>query len=384
MRIPRSIVGIASGFVLSLGAGSILAEPTATDPAGLDAELVREIEEAARLDRELRAARRVAVADERSRQAADDATRIRREEATASAAARGIEAELARERARQADLLGAVTGRGPKTGSPLPPPPVVDDDYADPRIAAPSPPLRELPDEIFDRSDEIIRAGTWGNREELRVVRLVLDADGDRHPELIRYVDRKSGKLLRQEEDRNFDGVIDSWWQFESGVLRSRTLDGNDDGNPDAFETYAEGRMVARELDRDDDGVRDVFYRYRGDSLVEERHDSNNDGVIDIVIVYEERLRVRTEEDVDRDGRMDVWTRYVNEGGHERVARIERDSRGNGLADTFEVFEAKGGSSILLRREEDLDGDGRIDVVSFYVGGKLRRRQIRDGDVVPM
>jgi len=377
-------MAIASGLLLSLAAGPILAEPSTTDPAGLDAELLRQIEEAARLDEELRAARRQAADEARSQQAAATDSRIRQEDEAARAAAQPIEAELARERARQAALLGAVTGSSPKAESPIPASPTLDDRYADPRIASPAPPLRELPDEIFDRTEEVIRAGTWGNREELRVVRLVLDADGDRHPELIRYVDRRSGKLLRQEEDRNFDGVIDSWWQFESGALRSRALDGNDDGNPDAFETYADGRLVNRELDRDDDGVRDVFYRYRGDSLVEERHDSNNDGVIDIVIVYEERLRVRTEEDADRDGRMDVWTRYANDQGLERVARIERDSRGNGFADTFEIFETRDGSSILLRREEDLDGDGQIDVVSFYVGGKLRRRQIRDGDIVPL
>ncbi len=383
MRIRASLLCAAILVMLSPAHPSA-AEPPTPDPAGLDAELLRQIEEAARLDRELRDARREAADASRTRQQTADDARIRRENEAERAARQPIEQEIAAERARQAELLDAVTGRGARDGLPIPSPPNLDEGSADPRVAAPSPPLRELPDEIFDRSDDRIRAGAWGNRDELLVVRLILDADGDGNPELIRFIDRKSGQLIRQEEDRNFDGVIDSWSQFEAGDLRSRTLDGNDDGNPDAFETYANQTLVNRELDRDDDGVRDVFYRYRGDSLVEERHDTDNDGVNDIVIVYEARLRVRTEEDLDRDDRMDLWTHYVNDRGHERVARIERDSRGRGTPDTFEIFEARDGSAVLLRREEDLDGDGEVDVVSFYVGGKLRRRQIRDAEIVPM
>ena len=122
-----------------------------------------------------------------------------------------------------------------------------------------------------------------------------------------------------------------------------------------------------------------------GRLIAEERHDADNDGLIDLVIVYHERLRLRAEEDVDRDGRMDVWTTYMSEGGVERVARIERDRGGRGQPDTIEIFETLDGRAVLLRREEDTNGDGEIDVVSFYVGGKLRRRQIRTPKkVVPM
>ena len=130
--------------------------------------------------------------------------------------------------------------------------------------------------------------------------------------------------------------------------------------------------------------VRDVFYRYRGDSLVEERHDANNDGTIDLVMIYQERLRVRTEEDTDRDGQMDLWTRYTHDGSVEKVGRIERDTKGGGFADTFEIFESQDGETMLVRREQDLNGDGEIDVVSFYIGGKLVRRQIRDSKLVPL
>ena len=49
----------------------------------------------------------------------------------------------------------------------------------------------------------------------------------------------------------------------------------------------------------------------------------------------------------------------------------------NPVKDISEVVK-RHGRSLLLRREEDVNGDGEIDVVSFYVAGKLRRRQVRD------
>lgn len=363
---------IVAGLVLA--ATLAVAEPPVSDPAGLDAELLQQLEEAARLDREAREARQ---RDAELDRAAHGAERADDERSAREATA---ERALVEAQRQQAELVDAVSGRASAGASPVPAPEPSSVDGGDPRTARPAPGVRSLPEEIFDRSDEVVRAGTWGNPSELRVFRLVLDADGDGHPELIRFVDRRSGELIRQEEDRNYDGVLDTWTQFDAGEATSRALDGNDDGNPDAFESYRDGRMALRELDRDDDGVRDVFYRYRGEHLVEERHDADNDGVIDLVIVYEERLRVRAEEDVDRDGRMDVWTSYVNEGGLERVARVERDRRGLGFADTIEIFETTSGTSVLMRREEDLNGDGEIDVVSFYVGGRLQRRQIREAD----
>ena len=257
----------------------------------------------------------------------------------------------------------------------------------DPRIAARAPAQRELPPDIFDESRALIPAGQWQNPEPLRVIRLELDADGDNKPELVRFLDSVTRELLREEADRNYDGVLDAWNDYRSGALAGRVLDENDDGNPDVFERYRDGLLVVRELDRDDDGVRDVFYRYRGDSLHEEGHDADNDGVVDLVIVYEARRRVRAKEDTDHDGRMDLWTRYApGEAGEEgeEVAQIEHDHAGRGYADTFEYFEIQAGKTLLVRRERDIDGDGQVDVVSFYIDGRLRRRQIADTDRVPL
>lgn len=350
-----------------------------------NAELLRQAEAAARADREFREQmERRNNAERQERESAQDAARLADMQDQEGKATR-TEKDLQKQMSLQDALLRQATDNTETMQSAVPiPNEIPSDSLNDPRIAAPAPRDRILPEEIFDRSEEEIAPGTWGNPEQLRVTRLTLDADGDGQPELIRFVERETELILRQESDRNYNGILDAWHLYRGGKLATRILDDNDDGNPDVFETYRDGRVSLRELDRDDDGVRDFFYRYRGDSLVEERHDANNDGVIDLVIVYENRLRVRAEEDTDRDGRMDLWTRWGTDTGTERVTRIERDTRGGGFADTFEIFESKDDKATIVRREQDLNGDGEIDAVSFYVGGKLQRRQIRDSKLTPL
>ncbi len=252
------------------------------------------------------------------------------------------------------------------------------------RSAPRSPELRELPLEIFDRESTSIPAGSWAGPKKLKVVRLSLDADGDGRPELVRYQDPESKLLLRQEQDRNFDGVTDSWSHYEWGEIVARVLDSNDDGNPDVWEQYSKGRMSSRETDRDDDGVRDAFYHYLEDSLEEERHDSNNDGQIDLVILYEDRLRVSAEEDRDTNGGMDTWTTYVVRDGREVVSRIERDELGKGSVTIVEVFDTSTGEAVISRKDEDVNGDGQVDVVSFYEAGRLVRREISDPALIEL
>jgi hypothetical protein len=354
-------------------------------------ELMKQVEALARQERALREQSAEQENNERLKREADTNQARQAERRLREEKAAPIEQALSHQKALQESLLRQTTGRsGDVEFDPASAAfPAHDDAHAvtNPRIASRAPEGRVLPEEIFDRSKEEIPPGTWGNVDRLRVIRYVLDADGDGKPELVRFLDRSDDQLIRQEADRNYDGVLDSWNQYEGGELATRVLDENDDGNPEVFETYRDGRVSLRELDRDDDGVRDVFYRYRGESLIEERHDANNDGTIDLVITYEKRLRVRAEEDTDRDGRMDLWTRYANGANSEnseQVSQIERDLRGGGFADTFEIFESQNGRSMLVRREQDLNGDGEIDVVSFYVDGKLVRRQIRDSDLIPL
>jgi len=378
MPVVRRLLAAAAlvagmGAILTTGKGT--AEPLdggATPAPALDRELDRVLEQRERQQSE----REQAAERERLAQQAARREKQAQEEARRRQTTRGYQQQIDAQLTVQADLLNEVRDEL-RSADPEPP-----QDVPGTRSAAQAPVDRELPPEIFETSRVEVRAGTWGNRKDLALVREVLDADGDGKPELVRWSEPDTGRRVRQQEDRNYDGIPDAWSDYSEGRVIARVLDSNDDGNPDVWERYHEGRMSSRELDRDDDGVRDAFYRYQGESLVEERHDANNDGRIDLLIVYERRQRVSSEEDLDRDGRIDTWTGYVTVGGAEQVARIERDRAGRGFADTYESYESREGRALLVRREEDLDGDGEIDVTSFYEHGKLRRRQISNPDAV--
>ena len=96
---------------------------------------------------------------------------------------------------------------------------------ADPRSAPTAPRERDIPTAVFERESVEIPKGRWGNDRKLEVEQLSLDADEDGKPEELRFVDQRTGQLVRREEDRNYDGSIDAWSRYESGVLVERTLD---------------------------------------------------------------------------------------------------------------------------------------------------------------
>jgi hypothetical protein len=234
-------------------------------------------------------------------------------------------------------------------------------------LSAPSAPATpELgPAQLVSQSASL-PAGSWGNAQDLPVVRRSLDADGNGRPEEIRYYDVETDALLRREEDRDLDGNPDAWSRYEGGALVERVIDSNADARPDEWEFYSNGRMTLREVDSDQDGSKDVFYVYRNDTLAEVRRDTDADGAVDRVESFERRRRVQVIEDTNRDQRMDTWTSYRVVRGEEVVARIERDPNGRGKPSVFETYRAAPGKPVLEKREEDVDGDGAIDVTQEF------------------
>jgi hypothetical protein len=269
---------------------------------------------------------------------------------------RALEAERAREERPQE--------AGPETpGSQRPASPGIESGVLS-APAAPTPPALD-PAQLASETTSV-PAGSWGNAEDLPVVRRSLDADGNGRPEEVRYFEIASDELLRREEDRDLDGNTDAWSRYERGVLVERVLDTNSDGRPDEWEFYANGRMTLREIDGDHDGSREIAYQYRNDSLAELRRDTDADGAVDRVENFEHRQRVQLIEDANRDQRMDTWTTYRVVGGEEVVARIERDPQGRGKPSVFESYRAAPGKPVLEKREEDVDGDGAIDVTQEF------------------
>jgi antitoxin component YwqK of YwqJK toxin-antitoxin module len=255
----------------------------------------------------------------------------------------------------------------------------------DPTEAPLAPKERDLPASIFDEKPRKVAKGEWGNQKPIDVVARSLDADRDGAPEEVRYHDPKTGVIVRREEDRDYDGRIDSWTRYDAGLVAEIERDTDGDGKLDEWQFYGrDGRMARREVDRDGNGVRDAFYLYEGDSLVEERHDGNSDGKIDRVVRYQARKVARSEEDLDHDGRMDTWTYFASAGGRAEISRVERDANGDGKADTFETYEQIAGKPSLKQRDEDKNGDGTVDVKSVYENGKLKQREISDPTLMPL
>jgi hypothetical protein len=267
---------------------------------------------------------------------------------------RALEAERAREE-RPRDAGSDQPAGGPAPGSP-----------ADVLSAPAAPELPELDPSRLVSEKSSVPAGSWGNAEDLPVIRRSLDADGNGRPEEVRYFDVEASQLLRREEDRDLDGNSDTWSRYERDALVERVLDTNADGRPDEWETYQNGRLLSREVDADHDGQRDDLYRYRYDVLAELRRDSDGDGKVDRVEIFERRRRVQVIEDANRDERMDTWTSFEQVQGAEVVARIERDTRGRGKPDVFETYRPAPGPPVLVKREEDVDGDGTIDVTQQF------------------
>lgn len=308
--------------------------------------------------------------------AANDPGRTPAEREAARAAA--IEAEIAAELERQEQIEATEQ----PTLAPLAPEPLADD--ATPMEAPMAPADRDLPEGLFTTERIAIPPGEWQNARELQVLRRTLDADRDGRPEEVRYVDPETGRLLRAEQDLDYDGAIDAWRTYSDGRLGVRVLDQDGDGRADAWERYEDGRAAQITLDRTRDGVRDVFLRYRDGSLQERLEDANDDGTIDRVVSYEDGRRLRSEEDLSFNGALDTWTNYAVVDGREVVSRVRRDSRDEGKPDVVETYETRGGETRLVRREEDLNRDGRVDVVSVFEKGRLVQRAISDEALAPL
>jgi hypothetical protein len=291
-----------------------------------------------------------------------------------------IESEIESELERQEQI--GVEEQARQKAAPPPAPAPQDPAQLE---AAEAPPDRELPAELFQEERVTIAPGDWGNASPIDVLRRTLDADRNGHPEEIRYVDPHSGKLLRVEQDLDFDGTMDTWKTYADGKLSVRVRDENGDGRADVWERYQDGRLTQLATDRDHDGVRDLFLRYQGRDLVERLEDANDDGAIDVIVTYQARRRVKSEEDETHNGAMDTWTTFAVVDGNEVVARVARDSRDEGKPDVFESYETEGGETRLVRREEDLNRDGKVDVVSVYDHkGRLVQRAISDDALAPL
>ena len=153
----------------------------------------------------------------------------------------------------------------------------------------------------------------------------IRDINQDGVPDLwIYYNPRKPGEIIRQEEDTNGDGRVDTWSAFH------------------------EGKLVRREVDTQGNGRPDTVYYYEDDKIAREERDENGDGRPSFRAMYQDGHLARVEKDIDRDGKIDLWITY----------------------DTNQTEE------VIIKEERDLNSDGAVDLWSYYEGGRLVRRDV--------
>jgi len=165
---------------------------------------------------------------------------------------------------------------------------------------------------IVDRNNDG-RIDQWIFRENGEISKQVLDEDFDGRPDRTIVFDPQTHRPSRVEEDTSGDGVIDSWTDYNNGVIARRRSDSNGDGTVDTWSFFRDGELARHEQDTTGDGFRDVVSFFEAGHRVREERDSNGDGQPDAILFYDgnEQL-VRTEEDRDGDGALEVVSYYEN------------------------------------------------------------------------
>lgn len=158
-------------------------------------------------------------------------------------------------------------------------------------------------------------------REDARDLRATLicreaDLNGDGSVDIVRYY-TDDGDPIREESDRNFDGVVDSITIFESGLVFRRDLDEDFDGRIDTRIYYEEGSISRIE--------RDLAGR-KGDDFQVDRYEYLEGGRV-----------VRMGTDLDGDGSVDRWERdeelEAQKRAEERRAEEEAAANAEGAED---------------------------------------------------
>lgn len=153
----------------------------------------------------------------------------------------------------------------------------------------------------------------------------IKDVNQDGVPDLwVYYNPANPGEVVRQEEDTNGDGRVDTWSTFKSG------------------------KLVRREVDTKGEGRPDVVFSYTNEILAREERDENHAGQPSFRALYRDGRLARVEKDVSGDGKMDLWITY----------------------------DADQSEPVVVKEDRDLDGDGAVDLWSYYEGGRLVRRDV--------
>jgi hypothetical protein len=224
-----------------------------------------------------------------------------------------LEAQIEREMERQRELEAQLG----KTGNPPEP-----KQREEPQPA--QRPIKETKAETrADKKDDLGSLASLGKKEispapssspfknvEIR------DTNQDGIPDVwIYYNPIKPGEIVRQEEDTNGDGRVDTW------------------------STFKEEKLVRREVDTKGNGRPDTIYYYEDGKISREERDENGDGRSSFRAVYQNGRLAKVEKDLDRDGKIDLWIYYDTTKEEETVLKEERDLNADGIVDLWSYYE---------------------------------------------
>jgi hypothetical protein len=173
--------------------------------------------------------------------------------------------------------------------------------------------------------------------------------------------DKTTGKLTQLSYDSDHDGRADTWTDMDgTRPLRSR-IDRNGDGKVDRWEEYDNnGALVKVGFSRKDDGRADAWVSESGESGIKriEMSSTGDEHKIDRWEYYDvshagaeaQGVLVRVEEDTSGDGKVHKWETY-SDGVLETVAFDE-----NGDAKPDRRLTYRGAALVLIESQPDASG----------------------------
>jgi len=137
----------------------------------------------------------------------------------------------------------------------------------------------------------------------------VSERDFNEDGESDHWVIREGDRVVREERDLNFDGLVDVYMYYdETGVLAEEEMDLDVDGKIDVVSYYKGGKLNKKQLSIGFEGKLTVMKYYDVDgALSRVERDENDDGRVDTWEYYQDNKKIRTGRDLDKDGSPDVF-----------------------------------------------------------------------------
>jgi hypothetical protein len=173
----------------------------------------------------------------------------------------------------------------------------------------------ENPEDAFDRTLLGIEDTKCEFRDRKDRVAVLTAGRGAKGPNVRRVYavgdERDGRRVLRcREVDTNLDGAKDVVRTYdEAGNAALEQSDSDYDGKIDTWVEFSSGIVVRAQFDRDRDGKPDEWKMYSGGHLARVQRDTSRDGKVDTWEVYEQGRLRRLGRDTDGDQRVDQWYR---------------------------------------------------------------------------